>query len=312
MFHFDLRRSLFSDFELRKSLFLAKLRSESGYKRYLGSPLRYAGGKTWAVGYVVENLPARVKRVVSPFFGGGSVEVALAKELGVEVLGFDVFEELVTYWRVQVASPEALYQELKKLKPDRETFFYVKERLKRHVLKLERLDDVTTAAYFFFNYNLSYGPSFLGWPSSTYLKQDFYERALTRVKNFRVSNVKVECESFEKVLPAFKKEFLLLDPPYYLDEGNVFTGIYPSRNDPVYHENFPHELLRDLLYAHEGGFLLFYNDAPTIRRWYAKFRLVELNVRYTMGQGETRIGKNRKKEGTHVKVGRELLIVKEA
>ena len=55
-----------------------KLRGKNGnYKRYIGSPLRYAGGKSLAVGLITEFLPKDVKKVVSPFIGGGSVEVAL-------------------------------------------------------------------------------------------------------------------------------------------------------------------------------------------------------------------------------------------
>jgi len=59
-------------FLLKKSQFLNSLKSPSGkqkYKRYLnGTPLRYAGGKTLAVGYIVEHLPNDLKRIVSPFF----------------------------------------------------------------------------------------------------------------------------------------------------------------------------------------------------------------------------------------------------
>ncbi len=72
--------------------FLNNLRSRGklAYKRYLGSPLRYAGGKSLAVGYVVEVLPDPLpERLVSPFMGGGSVEIALAKELRVKVIAFD-------------------------------------------------------------------------------------------------------------------------------------------------------------------------------------------------------------------------------
>ncbi len=51
-----------------KEYFLNKLKGKNKkYKRYLGSPLRYAGGKSWAVGYIVEYLPDNVKRLISPF-----------------------------------------------------------------------------------------------------------------------------------------------------------------------------------------------------------------------------------------------------
>ena len=75
--------------KIRKRIFLDRLTSPSGkkkYKRYIGSTLRYAGGKTLAVGLIVERIPENVKRVVSPFMGGGSVEVAVSIELGVPVL----------------------------------------------------------------------------------------------------------------------------------------------------------------------------------------------------------------------------------
>ncbi len=54
----------------RKEKFLRKLRGkQKKYKRYLGSPLRYAGGKSWAVGYVIEYIPENINRLISPFFG---------------------------------------------------------------------------------------------------------------------------------------------------------------------------------------------------------------------------------------------------
>ena len=89
-----------------RDAFLASLRSAGRYKygRYNGLPLRYAGGKSLAVGHVVENLPTRLSRVVSPFIGGGSVEIACARELGVPVQGYDVFDVLTNYWEVQLSA----------------------------------------------------------------------------------------------------------------------------------------------------------------------------------------------------------------
>jgi hypothetical protein len=55
----------------KKDILLLRLRGASSvknnYKRYLGSPLRYAGGKSLAVGYIIELLPDNIKKVVSPF-----------------------------------------------------------------------------------------------------------------------------------------------------------------------------------------------------------------------------------------------------
>ena len=292
---------------------LSLLRTKNGgYKRYLGSPLRYAGGKSWAVGYIAEHIPRGVKRVVSPFFGGGSLEIALSKVAGFEVLGYDIFDILVNYWQVQISDPEALYQELSLLKPDKETYEMVKSALRSHWRAEAFIEDnVRLAAYYYFNHNLSYGPGFLGWLSSVYANEEVYRRMLEKVRNFSPGNLWVEVSDFRLSLPEHKNDFLYLDPPYYLgEESDLFIGLYPMRNFPVHHHGFPHLELRNLLDNHRGGFLLSYNDSPVIREWYKDFRIVELRTSYTMGQGETRVGKNRMASGRdNRKVGKELLII---
>ena len=80
----------------------------------------------------------------------------------------------------------------------------------------------------------------------------------------------------------------------------------------MHHKGFDHALLRDLLRQHKGGFILSYNDCSAIREWYADCGIYEVSWQYTLGQGETRIGKNRVESGrqSHVKDSHELLIVK--
>jgi DNA adenine methylase len=282
------------------------------YKRYLGSPLRYAGGKSWAVGYVIEKIPDNLSRLVSPFFGGGSIEIAVAKELGIDVIGFEIFDILVNYWKIQIERPLDLFHELTNLSPTKETYKLVKEELKKHWKGEKILPSLQLAAYYYFNHNLSYGPGFLGWMSSVYANEKTYQRLLERVKNFDVKNISVNCASFEEVIPKYNNDFLYCDPPYYLGkDSTLFRGLYPQRNFPIHHNNFNHKLLRDLLLQHKGGFILSYNDSPTIRKWYKDFEIVELPIHYTMGQGETRIGLNRKmKNANHIKKTQELLIIK--
>lgn len=300
----------------KKQNFLLRLRSNNTrnkYKRYLGSPIRYAGGKSLAVGYVIEYLPNDLKRIVSPFFGGGSVEIAIAKELGIPVLGFEIFDILVNYWQIQIKYPYELYLRLKSLNPTKEEYQRVKEKLRAHWRGEINLSPLDLAAYYYFNHNLSYGPGFLGWMSKIYEDKKRYNLMIKKVRDFYVPNLSVECESFEKVLPKYRYDFLYCDPPYYLGEDStLFRGIYPQRNFPIHHNKFDHQKLRDLLLNyHKGGFILSYNDCPTIRKWYSKCKIVEVAWQYTMGQGETRIGYNRKKENrNHVKKSHEILVVR--
>ena len=290
--------------------------NKARYKRYVQSTLRYAGGKSLATGFIVDLLPNNIKRVISPFFGGGSFEIACSKELGLEVIGYDIFELLTNYWNVQINAPQELYCRLKKYSPTRNGFNEIKQVMKKHWTKEKIIrSKYELAALFYFNHNTSYGPHFLGWPSSVYLQEKKYEALIQKVKNFKAGNLSVFCDTFENVIQKHSNDFLYCDPPYYLDgDSKTFVGLYPHRNFPMYHANFQHETLRDLLHNHKGGFVLSYNDCSTIREWYKDFSVTCPSWQYTLSQGDTRIGKNRtdNNNGSHIKKSHELLIYKYA
>ncbi len=298
--------------KLRKARFLDGLRSTGklDYKRYLASPLRYAGGKSLAVGMVVELLPDDTRRLASPFLGGGAVEIAVSRELGLPVAAYDVFDVLCAYWQAQLSAPASLARRLRAFQPDRRTFARVKRRLEAHWRRGDELEWGDLAAHYYFNSNTSYGPHFLGWPSDVYLNEDRYAKMVEKVEAFRAAPLSVECADFTESIPRHAGDFLYCDPPYYLEEGKTFVGMYPHRNFPIHHDGFRHERLRDLLLRHKGGFVLSYNDCPTIRDWYADCRIETPEWQYTFGQGDTRIGENRRERngGSHVKKSHELLI----
>lgn len=304
-----------NSFANRKKDYLQSIKSSNSssqnkYKRVSLSTIRYAGGKTLAVGHVIELLPDNIKKVVSPFFGGGSIEIAMSKHLGLEVIGYDIFDILCNYWKFQIEKPQKLYEELKKLKPNKEEFEKIRKILNKIWKKELKLDPLTLAVYYVYNFNLSYGPGFMGWSSDIYLKEDRYKRMLERIKDFSPGDLKVKCDDFQNVIKNHKDDFLYCDPPYFIGEDSkMFKGIYPMRNIPVHHNGFPHEKLRDMLKKHKGGFILSYNNCETIREYYKDFEQFFPSWQYTMGQGETRIGKNRiNGNGNHIKESHEIII----
>lgn len=293
------------------------IRSKKGYKRVSLSPLRYAGGKSNAVGLILEHFPAlETKRVISPFFGGGSFEIALSSQLGYEVIGYDIFGVLVNFWKQIIENPSELADALSVLVPDKENYtrnrhillnywekikpvdleYATRNRVELTDAEKEMLDDneLLQAAYYYYNMQLSYGPMFLGWQSSVYLKEPTYTKIVERVREFNPGNLSVHCDSFENVIKNHSTDFLFLDPPYYLgNDSKMFKGIYPNSNFAIHHNKFDHELMCELLKNHTGGFFITYNDCPTIREMYKDFKQVFPSWQYTYGQGETRIGKNR-------------------
>jgi len=299
----------------RKTALLSRLLSKNSkykYRRHVTSTLRYAGGKSLAVGHIVELIPDNIERVVSPFFGGGSVEFAMSKDLGLKVTGYDIFDILVNFWQMQINDPRGLASELAKFEPTKDEYLKVRSKLKAHWDGNQKIEDpLDLAATYYFNHNTSYGPHFLGHPSGVYLNPKRFATLLDKVANFAPGRVTVETGSFENSIPRNNGTFIYADPPYYLDgDSKTFIGMYPHRNFPIHHKGFDHEKLRDLLRAHKGGFILSYNDCATIRDWYSGFNMSTPEWQYTFSQGDTRIGENRLRDsgGSHIKKSHELLI----
>ena len=271
--------------------------------------LRYAGGKSRAIKKITPFVEP-YDTIVSPFIGGGSLEVYWASE-GKKVVGADTFGMLVNFWHQLLDNNKALASELEKIQPTQEVYKLVKELLvcspetqdmlahwKTDFYKRQQvlLPEVKLAAYYYFNHNTSYGPGFLGWPSKIYMDEAKWAKTINKIKEFSCPNLSVLHQSFEKTITENKGVFLYLDPPYYTkksEDNKMLGGIYPMKNIPVHHQDFDHELLRDLLLSHDGDFVLSYNNCETIRDFYSDFDHFFPQWHYSMDIGETRIGKNR-------------------
>jgi len=322
------------DEEYFKKYLATIYKNDETYKRVLISPLRYAGGKSKAIGLILNSLPKlRNKRIVSPFFGGGSFELCVSQNLNIEVIGYDIFGMLVNFWNVLINHKDEFIQELKKFKITPEEFTYNRHVLLNYWDKIKPKDlvyntkkqvqlaeeDLTLldtniikqAVYYYYIMTLSYGPMFLGWPSSNEIKPDKFNRRIKTLENMKLKNICVKCDSFENVIPRHNDDFLFLDPPYYLEgDSKMFKGLYPNCNFAIHHNNFNHQKMCELLKNHKGGFLLTYNNCDTIREWYKDFIFEFPEWQYTYGQGEKRIGKNRKQDKTNnIKESHEIFII---
>ena len=268
--------------------------------------------------------------IISPFIGGGSLEVHWAS-LGKKVIGYDMFDILCNFWNVLLNDNIELFDKLSSISPTIDEFNRIKEILMscdktQEMLKnwttdyykrdnIISLDNITLAAYYYFNHNCSYGPGYLGWGSSVYLNDKKWKDMILKIKNFKCPNLEVNNLKFEDSIPLHPNDFLYLDPPYYLEkdkDNKMHKGLYPMKNFDVHHTGFDHEKLRDLLLNHNGDFVMSYNNCETIREYYKDFELLYPKWSYSMGNGEKRIGKNRKElnDSKIVKDSHEILIVK--
>lgn len=282
------------------------------------SPLRYPGGKTKAIGLITQYLPDNLpKKIISPFLGGASLEIAWANNLDVdEVIGGDVFHPLVNFWQIILSDPNALADELEKFQLGDNNYRSYKQILKDWYEDPinNKLTDIEAAAHFYYNMQLSYGPMFLGWtsPGKPTTKAD-YDRILARIREFKCPKLKVELISFEKLLDNYPEHFVYADPPYLLGyDSTVFKAIYPNQGGE-HHKGFQHELFRDMMNSRNTEFIISYNDCGTIRDWYKNWQQFYPKWQYSYQQGETRKkddeGKSVRGAKDSRKTGDEILIV---
>ena len=258
------------------------------------TPIRYQSGKSNAYNIITEQLTtlSLPERIISPFIGGGSLESRWSSELGVEVIGYDIFDALTNFWNVLLTDSDGLADKLALLSPTKDKYKEIKELLiqwdytqemlsewKTDYYKRDSitLDNLTAAAYYYYNHNLSYGPMYLGWMSKIYESQDKWNNAVTSIREYKNPNLSVRKGTFDEVIPNHTNDFLYLDPPYYINkdkDNKLYKGLYPNANIAVHHKGFDHKQLRDLLHNHNGNFILSYNDCETIREYYKDFEIL--------------------------------------
>lgn len=80
--------------------------------KVLYSPIIYPGGKRWLFKQLIALIPAETQEMVSPFFGGGAIELNLALR-GVRVHAYDVCPYLVNFWWYWLKSPTSIERHAK-------------------------------------------------------------------------------------------------------------------------------------------------------------------------------------------------------
>lgn len=235
------------------------------------SPLRYPGGKTRAVQIIDRFIPKDLKTLISPFFGGGSLELFLANK-GIKILGFDIFQPLVDFWQVLLNSAEELANEVIKYLPLSRDNFY-----KLQKLQFENLSKIEKATIFYVLNRCSYSGSTLSGGMSPGHPR-FTKSSIERLYNFSNPNITVEKMDFKESLIQYQNVFTYLDPPYLIK-----NSLYGKNGDT--HKDFDHDSLSDIL-SKRDKWILSYNDCPEIRKKYNKYQIINPIWKYGMSNNK--------------------------
>lgn len=220
---------------------------------------------------IIKLFPPDLKKVCSPFFGGGSIEIELASR-GVEVFGYDIFEPVVDFWQELLKDPKGLVKVVKRYYPLTSSKFY---SLQKEYGKI-RSKKERAAVFFALNRSSFSGATFSGGMSLGH--QRFNEAIIDRLENFKIDNLHVEKLDFHDSLKKHQDEFLYLDPPYANGEK-----LYGNKGDT--HEGFDHEGLAEIL-TKRDGWILSYNDHPKVRKLYDGYKMLTPSWAYGMNHSK--------------------------
>lgn len=275
------------------------------------SLLTYPGSKSKFVEnfakYLIHGPNSKNNIVISPFVGGGSYEVYLARK-GYEVHAGDYNKMIVNFHECVKSQKFMLMNEIFNLSPVNKTKF---TKYRNYLLKYTKNPDLynipnikISARYFIVNKTSFNG---LGRNSSQY-KIDHYNSGLKnimlRLYHFQMpKNIYFYHQDFSKSIKLAKnhgkrsKVHLFLDPPY--DVEMTHYGLTHAK------EQFDHDELSNLinkLNNRNYNWVMTYNDTPYIRKLYKHSKIV--NITPMVGYNNL---KNRQKTIKKKKYGQILI-----
>ena len=237
------------------------------------SLLRYPGGKTRALKHIIPYFPKNLTEMVSPFFGGGSIEIHYASQ-GVRVHGYDIFEPLANFWKEVLESPLGLANILEKhYRPcSKEDFgFYQNNQSSYSHSDLQR-----AAMFYALNRSSFSGATLSGGYSKQAAEKRFTQSSIDRLKEFSCPSLTVERADFADSLGRHDDEtFIYADPPYLLEKSTLY-GERGSAHKDFDHQKFAEEIKK------KNNWVISYNPHPEILELYKDYEIVYPEWAYGM------------------------------
>jgi len=239
----------------------------------LKSLLRYPGGKTRALKHIVPYFPENMTEMISPFFGGGSIELHYASQ-GVKVYGYDIFEPLTNFWQhaIPFGGRMATRIENNYHPCSKEQFKQMQER----VANL-KVDPFLRACFFYIINRSSFsGATLSGGYSKQAAEKRFTKSSIDRLRDFVCDNLIVQCASYENSLRRHDDEtFIYADPPYLLEKSTLY-GERGSTHKDFDHLDFAEEIKK------KNNWVISYNPHPEILKLYKDYEIVYPQWSYGM------------------------------
>jgi DNA adenine methylase len=245
----------------------------------LKSLLRYPGGKTRALKHIIPYFPKNLTEMVSPFFGGGSIEIHYAAQ-GVRVHGYEIFEPLVNFWNQVQEDPAKISYLLETLfHPCSKDMFlhYQKKQGWTHMDETHSMwKEFRACMYYALNRSSFSGATMSGGYSKEAASKRFTPSSIERLRNFQCPSLSVTLADFKESLSNHDPDtFIYADPPYMVDKP-VLYGDRGSAHRHFNHSSFAEEIKK------KNNWVLSYNPNPNILELYKDYEIVYPEWTYGM------------------------------
>ena len=234
------------------------------------SPLSYPGGKFRARKIIRHYFPKNVKEMVSPFFGGGHIELDCAAD-GIKVHGYDAYDRLINFWKhIQSSAPKVRKEAWKFYPMTRDKFYSLREEYESLQCNIKK------AAVFWSVHKSSFSKMGFSKTGISMKENRFNPKQINLLGDFHNNNFTIDCADFKHSLSHHSDIFAYCDPPYLLGKSFLY-GI-----NGQLHKDFDHIGLCEQLKARDN-WVLSYNNTPEIREMYAGYDFVYPQFKYSMG-----------------------------
>ena len=253
-------------------------------EKVITSPIGYPGGKRKLFKEFWNYLPADTKEIVSPFFGGGAIELNCAAR-GIKVHGYDIMPWLVNFWQVWFLEAKNVLFHAKAMLRTNTRENLIKTKKNYFIPNILNMIECTTnplycaVLFYLMNHLSTCGTMYQGSIMNYYQEgNDFYEPSNIGRKStiFPESHaaigeltqglpIRIKTVDFEESLSQHPDIFAYLDPPYVGTES-------------LYACDFDHKKLFRILRRREN-WILFYPDCLWVRKRYAPYEMREVSTK---------------------------------
>lgn len=254
--------------------------------------IKYVGGKSKLLNYIIDNLPNEFNNYFEPFVGGGSVVLGVIsqdkkKEIKRKYTISDINDNLINCYLAIQNNLDELILELskEKYKNEKESYYKCRERFNELKYTKETCNLLEKAGLFIFlnkcGFNGMYRENNSGKfniPFGSMKNPKICDNEILVNVNTFIQQVQINCCNYQDILELIKEgDFVYIDSPY----DGTFTEYTSNKFGRDSQINL--KLFVDILTLKNVKVLLSNSSTIFIKDLYKDYQQINLTTKYSLG-----------------------------